>query len=160
MYTHIAKKNTQMALLLSSALLLLSLLIFAVGFTVREKTFSVQFLSIIPFSLFVLVLNRYVLTDFEYTLDGELFTVREIGPSRSFVSVRVDASLADSITEITEKKQFKALSVGAYICDCRPNLFKKGYAAIKISHPSYMKNGKPILILIEPDKKMLHMLTS
>ncbi len=158
MYIFKPKRKNSNGLLLSSGMLALALLILAAGILLREKIFFLQYTSLIPFSVSVLVLSRYVFTDFEYILDGETFSVREIQRSRSFVSVRIAVSEIFEIAEANKGKLPKGFKKQAKCFDCRKNFLTKDFVALKITSAQYLDDGKPIVILLEPDKKMLHML--
>lgn len=160
MYTMIARRKNTAGITLSAILLFAGLSVLAFGIIIREKNSAVQFLSLVPLSAFVLTLQRYVFTSYEYAVGDGLLTISEKSAKRLYVVARIGIEDIEDIIAVTDRKLPKEIRKKSRIYDYRPEICPKKFCAITVTKPSYCDNGRTMCILIQPDEKMLRILRS
>lgn len=104
-----------------------------------------------------MLLLRYCLTEYTYTLEGELFTVTERRGRRIRTSARLLLSDVDSAVAVRGRR-FVRPRASLMVYDYRPAPLMRDYCVITVTDPDLCEGRERLLILISPDEKMLHLL--
>lgn len=135
-------------------------IVFAVGFSNILPFGSIfQMLSLLIITAAVLVGNRFVFSDYEYTVSGDLFTVAEKKGGKFRITARISISDIETVLTVTDKNPLPKSELQRKVFDYRPSLRPKAYTALITTNHNYCDEGEEMCILIEPDQKMLLLLS-
>ncbi len=160
MYTYRATRKSIKGVVVSATLTAASAFLFIFSITNAPAYKSIfQLASVVIITFAVLFLSRFVITVYEYTVDGDLFTVKEKRGNKFIVSARINVSDIAEVLCISNGRMPKSGPLRRKTYDYRPDLLPKEYCMITVRNRSYCDDGEELCILIQPDEILKRMLS-
>jgi len=159
MYSYIPKRKNALGIIISAVLFTFVIILVVANIHNGGDFGSVSYLaSLLLFILGMLIFARYVFCSYEYTFDGDTFTVYERRFKRSAVCARLNLFEIDEVISVKKRRDAKKNEYACRVYDYRPDLFPRSYHIVITRNKNYCKEDEEMRILVQLDERLLTML--